>query len=108
PAIPSAPIRVIRGSIFRHPSSSTADSLPLALRGDRRRLRFMFSSEEALEALRAAVPAEILATDGEALYRASFDNLRISRTPSVVIRPRTEDDIATVLRLANEHHAPVT
>lgn len=41
-------------------------------------------------------------------YRASMDNLRLSRLPEVVIKPRDEDDISAVLSLANEYRIPVT
>lgn len=68
----------------------------------------MSSHDAALKALTAALPETVVVTDAESLYRASFDNLRVSRMPSAVIRPRAEEDIGTVLRLANEQGVPVT
>lgn len=41
-------------------------------------------------------------------YRASMDNLRLSRMPEVVITPRDEEDIAATLHLANQYQIPVT
>lgn len=68
----------------------------------------MPSSVEALAALQAALPPEILFRDDATRYAASFDNLRYSQLPTVVLRPHDEDEVATILRLANEYKVPVT
>lgn len=61
----------------------------------------------ALEALRGMLPDNVLQLDQEARYRASMDNMRYSRMPGAVITPRSEEDIALVLKLANVHRVPL-
>ena len=59
------------------------------------------------ELLKALGPARVL-TDEATCFAASFDNMRLSFMPEAVVRPAAEDDIGTVLRLANLHKVPVT
>jgi glycolate oxidase len=47
-------------------------------------------------------------TDTETIYRYSFDGLKISFLPEVVIIPDTENEIKPVLEIANEGKVPVT
>jgi glycolate oxidase len=49
-----------------------------------------------------------VATTDSALFRASFDGSKLSFLPEAVISPKTDDDIATTLTLANKHRVPVT
>ena len=62
----------------------------------------------ALAALRRALPLEVVDESPAGRARASVDNLRLQRLPAVVLRPRDEDDVGTILRLANTHRVPVT
>lgn len=66
------------------------------------------SSEQAIRALRQALPENAIFTEREVLYRASMDNMRYSRMPSLVIFPTNEEDIAAVLSIANAHRIPLT
>jgi glycolate oxidase len=68
----------------------------------------MSPSETALHALQARLPAASLRLDEAERYRASMDNLRLSRLPAVVIHPPDEAAVGTVLELANLHRVPVT
>ncbi len=47
-------------------------------------------------------------TDDANRYRASMDNLRLSRLPSAVIHPDDEEAVGAVLELANKHRIAVT
>lgn len=67
----------------------------------------MNSFGEATKILLHALGADVVRTDAESLFAASFDNTRISFLPEAVVFPRDEADIATTLRLANEHDVPV-
>ena len=49
-----------------------------------------------------------VATSEDALFRASFDGSKLSFLPEAVIAPKTNDDISTVLMLANKYRVPVT
>ncbi|MCC5805747.1 MAG: FAD-binding protein [Opitutales bacterium] len=64
--------------------------------------------ETPLDRLRKALPPEAIDTSAEATFRASLDNLRLSRCPEAVISPADEDGVAAVLALANEYHLPLT
>jgi glycolate oxidase len=66
------------------------------------------TQDTALRALATALPAGVFDTTAPARYAASMDNLRLSRLPAAVIRPRAEADIGVVLTLANTHRVPVT
>lgn len=46
--------------------------------------------------------------DETSLYRASFDNTRVSQLPSAVVQIRVADEVAEVLKLANRYKIPVT
>ena len=63
---------------------------------------------EATQALLAALGSEKVKTDEATCFAASFDNMRLSFMPEAVIRPGVEDDIGTVLKLANQYRVPVT
>ncbi len=51
---------------------------------------------------------EKVKTDEATCFAASYDNMRLSFMPEAVIRPGVEEDIGTVLKLANLHRVPVT
>jgi glycolate oxidase len=68
----------------------------------------MSTSSAAWGALQAALPSEVVFTDEASRYAASFDNMRYSQLPAVVLRPEDEEQVATILRLANEYRVPVT
>src|SRR4029078_9154622 len=61
--------------------------------------------------LRAIVPADLVIDDPSTLlpyaYDASFLSLRQQRLPDVVVVPRTTDDVARVVRFADETATPV-
>lgn len=65
-------------------------------------------SDIALRALLESLPADRVRQDDGERYRASMDNLRYSRRPDAVLHPADEDEVATILRLANEHRVPLT
>lgn len=46
--------------------------------------------------------------DRESLYRASFDNTRVSKMPSAVIQVGKAEEVGIVLKLANRYGIPVT
>ena len=62
----------------------------------------------ATQALLGLLGAEKVKTDEATCFAASFDNMRLSFMPEAVIRPSVEEDIGTVLKLANQHRVPVT
>ena len=62
----------------------------------------------ATSQLAGCIGAVQIRTDAESCFAASFDNSRFSFLPEAVIFPRDEQDVATVLRLANQHRVPVT
>ena len=47
-------------------------------------------------------------TGDDARHAASFDGSKLAWTPDAVIRPRTEEDVSSVLRYANRYGVPVT
>jgi glycolate oxidase len=61
-----------------------------------------------LSALRKAAPNLSILTSKEECYSASFDNLRLSRMPSAVLKPQDEDEVEAVLKVANKFKIPVT
>jgi len=64
---------------------------------------------KALDELRSRIDdPQVVLVDDASRFAASFDNLRISFLPEAVLRPRDEEDVALILRLANEHKVPVT
>lgn len=65
---------------------------------------------EPIELLRQQLdePESVVFTGEADRFAASFDNLRVSFLPDAVLRPRDEEDVAKILRLANEHKVPVT
>ncbi|MGA3007619.1 MAG: FAD-linked oxidase C-terminal domain-containing protein [Opitutaceae bacterium] len=58
--------------------------------------------------LRRRLGPRVVRTDETTLYAASFDSSKLSFLPDAVIAPRTGDDLAVVLELANRHRVPVT
>ncbi|MCR5184448.1 MAG: FAD-binding protein [Opitutales bacterium] len=62
----------------------------------------------ALDKLLASFPPSVVRTDRESLFAASFDNIKLSFPPEAVVFPRDEDDVAALLKLANEYGVPVT
>lgn len=61
----------------------------------------------ATESLKNMLGPEIVRTDAEACFAASFDNTKLSFLPEAVIFPRNESDVETVLREANKNGVPV-
>jgi glycolate oxidase len=57
--------------------------------------------------LLALLGPEVVQIGVAARFAASLDNSRLSFMPDAVVRPRDEEDIATLLRLANTHRVPV-
>ncbi len=49
-----------------------------------------------------------VSTDADALYRASFDGMKLSFLPSAVVSVRNDAHVGSVLKLANLHNVPVT
>ena len=62
----------------------------------------------ATQELSKLLGPEKVSTDEATCFAASFDNMRLSFMPEAVIRPKIEEDIGTVLKLANQHKVPVT
>ncbi|MDR2980854.1 MAG: FAD-binding protein [Puniceicoccales bacterium] len=63
---------------------------------------------KATRLLAEAIGTAHVRTDEDTRFAASFDNSRYSFMPDAVVLPRHEDDVAEVLRLANEYRVPVT
>ena len=51
---------------------------------------------------------DVVRTDANARWQASFDSSKLSFLPDAVARPRREEEIGVVLTLANRHRVPVT
>jgi glycolate oxidase len=66
------------------------------------------SSAAATRQLRRRLGSQIVSTDRDACFAASFDSSKISFMPEAVVSPRREEDIGVVLELANQHRVPVT
>jgi glycolate oxidase len=62
----------------------------------------------ATKQLRARLGPRVVRTDSGSTRAASFDSSKIAFAPQAVIFPRTKDDIAEVLALANRRRVPVT
>lgn len=62
---------------------------------------------KATAALKRKLGDSVL-TDEEALFRASFDGSKLSFLPEAVIRPKSEEEVGALLRLANKYKVPVT
>lgn len=62
----------------------------------------------ATETLKNVLGAEVVKTDAETCFSASFDNTKISFLPEAVVFPRNEDDVETFLREANRLGVPVS
>jgi glycolate oxidase len=64
---------------------------------------------DLLDALRAALPAEAVLTDPDLLRGHSRDeaDLVASGLPAVVVRPRTTEQVAAVVKIAAEHRVPL-
>jgi len=52
-------------------------------------------------------PKKVL-SDKDSLFGASFDSSKIAFKPVALVLPRTREDLAVVLSLANKHRVPVT
>ncbi len=61
-----------------------------------------------LDRLRNALPPEAIDTSPEGTFRASLDNLRLSRCPEAVLRPADEEGVAAILAVANDCGIPLT
>lgn len=58
-------------------------------------------------ALKRALGDTVL-TDADSLYRASFDGLKLAFAAEALVKVVREEDVGTVLRLANRYRIPVT
>lgn len=68
-------------------------------------------TEEVVEALKAAVGVEHVFTDQESLDKYKTDEETDSRffhTPEVVVAPDSAEEVAAVMKIANEYIVPVT
>jgi glycolate oxidase len=63
--------------------------------------------ESAMQCLQADLPGRVL-LDKESRFSASYDNLRVSRLPDVVVRAQTADDVGRCLTIAHAHGISVT
>lgn len=63
---------------------------------------------EATAILKKELGDNVVRTDAEACFAASFDNTKLSFLPEAVIFPKDESDLASALRLANKNDVPVT
>ena len=82
--------------------------MPLATPATAMRKKTENSFADATRALVAALGGEVVRTDDEALFAASFDNTKIAFPPVAVVFPASDEDVGTTLRLANAHGVPVT
>ena len=67
----------------------------------------MSDHSQATRLLRRKLGPRVAVSD-EARFRASFDGSKLSFFPEAVVRPRSREDVAVVLRLANQRRVPVT
>ena len=65
---------------------------------------------EIVDRLRETVGEDYVITSPEDLEKYGLDEIeaRYRHTPEVVVKPRTPEEIATIMRLANEYQIPVT
>ncbi len=65
---------------------------------------------EVIDRLKEIVGEDYLATSPEELEKYSIDEIeeRYRRFPEVVVKPRTPEEIAAIMKLANEYLIPVT
>lgn len=63
---------------------------------------------KALAILKKEFGGNAVWTDKKSLFAASFDNARLSFLPDAVVRPKKEEDVGTLLTLANHYGIPVT
>ncbi|MCR4391443.1 MAG: FAD-binding protein [Candidatus Acetothermia bacterium] len=73
-------------------------------------MRFNEVTLEVVDRLRAIVGEAYVLTSPEDLERYSLDEIeaRYRRLPEVVVKPRTAEEVAAILLLANEQRIPVT
>lgn len=62
---------------------------------------------EATAKLKEKLGGDVVRTDADSCYAASFDNTKLSFPPEAVVFPRDEDDVAETLRAANASGVPV-
>jgi len=62
---------------------------------------------QATRLLRRRLGSRVAVSD-DARFRASFDGSKLSFLPDAVVRPRSREEVAVVLRLANRRGVPVT
>lgn len=64
---------------------------------------------EILEKIKSIVGAEFVFTDEESFEKYGKDHTeRLHFNPSVVVKPRTPEEISALMKLANTHLIPVT
>jgi glycolate oxidase len=73
-----------------------------------RRAQTMASDEAVLSRLREIVGAEYVIVDADKIEPYAQDAVKEKFPPEAVLLPRTADEIAMILRLANEARFPVT
>lgn len=69
--------------------------------------RVIVKFSKATEILEQTLGASV-STREEDLFRASFDGSKLAFPIEAVVRPKTEDEIGILLKLANEQKVPVT
>src|SRR5215210_4479692 len=72
------------------------------------RARTAASSEAVLARLRAVVGAEFVLVDAERVEPYAQDAVKEKFPPEAVVLPQSAEEIAAILRLANEARFPVT
>lgn len=60
-----------------------------------------------IESLEGVVGREYVATDRETLLCYSYDATRIEGGPDIVLRPRTPEEVASILEIANCENIPI-
>ena len=63
--------------------------------------------DEVIGNLQKAVGRESVITDKESLLCYSYDATRIEVLPDLLLRPKTSEDVAAVLKIANKEKIPV-
>ncbi len=63
--------------------------------------------DEVIDNLQKAVGRESVITDKESLLCYSYDATRIEVLPDLLLRPKTSEDVAAVLKIANKEKIPV-
>ncbi len=74
-------------------------------------MRYGKVTDEVIKKLKEIVGERYVITDRDALEAFSIDEVadkRYARMPDVIVKPRTAEEIAEIMKLANEYKIPVT